>query len=111
MAKTNMSQRQIQAQLDEASAVDLEILRNYQGKEIIFDEDHTYGGVLNEFGQEFVYITSLKQYNSPFENIWDRFVALDKFTSFPPRTFRRSKIERIVLLEDVIKYKESKESK
>lgn len=106
-----MTQRQIQAQLDEASAVDLEILRNYQGKEIIFDEDHTYGGVLNEFGQEFVYITSLKEYDIPFDSIWTIFKALDTFTSFPPQTFRRSKIERIVLLEDVIKYRELKESK
>ena len=111
MAKTNMSQRQIQAQLDEASFADLEILGKYQGKEIIFEEDHTYGGVLNEFGQEFVHITYLKGYDLPFDSIWTGFKALDTFTYFPPQTFRRSKIERIVLIEDVIKYRELKKSK
>ncbi len=111
---TKQSQLQIQAMLNQAAAADLEILKKYKGKKVIFSATYSgylYDGVLDSYGNDFVYFTDLSCTGCNFnELVYEQPYNFGHYISnakkLPDTTMRRVDIEQIVLFNDVSKQRE-----
>jgi hypothetical protein len=98
------TQIQIQAQLNAAASIDLDILEMYKGKEIIADtRTSTYGGILTDFGHDFVRLEKCKLYNNIISDIeLDPSRRLERFRPCANRILARSSIEHIISVGDIL---------
>ena len=96
-------QAQIQAKLNKAAAVDLDILGKYEGKEVILNvSGEAYSGTLRRFGQQFVKLVGCRYYDKfSVEQLEEGPRYLDCCSTVANRTVSRDKIEQIVLFHDV----------
>ncbi|MEK6917875.1 MAG: hypothetical protein AABW51_02905 [Nanoarchaeota archaeon] len=102
--KTN-PKLQVQMTLNTAFAVDQEIFEKYVGKEVVMDTglcSDAIGGILAKNGAYFVHLTSCTQYEHGIHEFeeYTQF-SISKFRHLPDKTISKSKIEQIVLLEEL----------
>ena len=100
--------RQLQIQLGQAITADLDILEKYKRKEVVMSllSDNTIGGIINDYGHEFIYLTNCKEYDADINHIVKHNLRRKK--DIPNRTIAKRQIQKIVLLEDLIKSIEQK---
>lgn len=91
--------------LERARAVDLEILIQYLGDEIIVDlpeSSGSYGGFLYKVGEEFICLEACRRYRWSIDDLREDARYLDDSYDFPDMTLARSQLKRIVLFRSLI---------
>jgi len=113
--KRKTTQVELQARINEAAVVDLEILKQYQGKEVLMElegESGSYQVVYNKAGIDFLPLTQCKYHYLDFKSMLEDYVEHvsceeknpNLCTRLPDFVVSRSSIENIALVDDLIKH-------